>query len=357
MSAKPEASIAQWKRELVDELEDKFDEYSAIGILDIQGIPAKQFQEIRDILRGKAEIKVSRKVLLRIAVEKVEEEYENLEELKDYLEGPSALIFTDMDPFRLKKLLDENSTTAPAKPGMAAPEDIVIPEGDTDFDPGPIVGELQGAGINARIQGGKVVVLEDSTVVEEGEAISEDVAGVLSRFDIEPREIGFDLKAAYADGTVFSKEVLTVNDEEELERLKAASQRAIKLAFGVDYPNERTVTSMVSEAASKSMNLAVNADVYNSETAPKILAKANQNMLTVSAKIASENSEALSEELKDKVTSPQAQEDVQEGELEEEKEEAVEEEETEEEKEDKKEEKQQDENSEGGEAGLGGLFD
>ncbi len=99
MCAASEESVASWKRELVGELKENFDKYPVVGVLDISGIPAPQFQEIREILRGKAEIKVSRRVLLEIAVEKASEDHPGLEDIVDYLEGPSALIFTEMDPF------------------------------------------------------------------------------------------------------------------------------------------------------------------------------------------------------------------------------------------------------------------
>ncbi len=356
MSAKPEASVAEWKRELVQDLKEKFDEYPAVGILDISGIPAKQFQQIRDLLRGKAEIKVSRKVLLQIAIEKASEKHEGLKELAEHLEGPSALVFTKMDPFKLRQLLEENRTTAPAKPGMDAPEDIVIPEGDTDFSPGPVVGELQSAGVNARIQAGKVVVLEDSKIVEEGEPISEEVAGVLSRFDIEPREIGFELNAAYADGAVFPSDVLEVDVDEKLEDIKTASSNALKLSLEIDFPTAQTVPIMIGEASSKAQNLAFNAVIYTPEIAPQLLGKANSQMMSVASRLASENPEALDEELNKKLSAEKAAEEEKKKEEKQEKKEEEEAEETEEEAQDKKEEKEEKEEGEE-EASLGGLFE
>ncbi len=355
MSARPEANVAEWKRELVQGLKGKFYDYPAVGILSISGIPARQFQQIRDKLRGKAEIKVSRKVLLRIAIEKASEEHEGLKELAEYLEGPSALVFTNMDPFKLRKLLEENRTTAPAKPGMDAPDDIVIPEGDTDFSPGPVVGELQSAGVNARIQAGKVVVLEDSKIVEEGEPISEEVAGVLSRFDIEPREIGFELTAAFADGTVFPGEVLDVDVDEKLEEIKTASLNALKLSLAVDFPTTRTVQIKIGEASSKAKNLAFNATIYTSEIAPQLLSKAKSRGLSLASAIGSKNPEALGEELSEIISAEEAAEEEKKEEEEQRKEEK---EKSDKGAEDKKEEKEEkEEGKEEATAGLGGVFE
>jgi len=350
LSVPVEASVAPWKRDLVEELKDKFKEYPVVGILDISGIPAKQFQQIRDILRGKAEIKVSRKVLLRTAIEKASEDNPELGGLTEYLEGPSALVFTKMNPFQLWKLLEENRTNAPAKPGMEAPEDIVIPEGETDFSPGPIVGELQQAGINARIQAGKVMVLEDSKVVEEGESISEEQVGVLSRFGIEPREIGFELRGAFADGTVFSGDVLEVDVGETVENIKTGYRNALNLSFQVRYPTKDSLRLLIGQGSSHAQNLALNALFLTSETARPIISKASSEMLRLASFVFSKNPEAIGEELKEKFAETSS---VEKGKKEEDTESK---EEPEEEVEDKKEEKEGKEEEEPT-AGLGGVFE
>ena len=64
--------------------------------------------------------------------------------------------------------MEATKSTAPAKPGDIAPEDIIVKEGETPFKPGPIVGELQKAGIPAAIEGGKIVIRKDKVLVEKG---------------------------------------------------------------------------------------------------------------------------------------------------------------------------------------------
>ncbi|MCS7131439.1 MAG: 50S ribosomal protein L10, partial [Hadesarchaea archaeon] len=158
MAVKAERKIAPWKREALSELIEMFNRYPIVGVLSIGGLPAAQFQRIRQQLYGQAEIIVSKNTLLKLAIEKAAEQRDpKLRELVNYFEGPSALIFSRLNPFKLSRTLRMNKINAPAKPGMVSPRDIVIPAGETDFSPGPIVGELQRAGIKARIQAGKVV--------------------------------------------------------------------------------------------------------------------------------------------------------------------------------------------------------
>lgn len=301
--ANAQAKVAEWKRELVKELSQKFDKYPTIGILDIEGIPAPQFQEIRSLLRDKAEIKVSRTVLLRIAIEKTTQGENGLIDLTEYLKGPCALIFTDMNPFKLWKVLEENKTNAPAKPGMKSPRDIVIPAGETEFPPGPIIGELQRAGIKARIQAGKIVVLEDSKIVEKGEEISEEVSGVLSKFGIEPREIGFELIAAYEGGTVFPGDMLVVDEEGTIKRIKTAFMNSLSLSLEITYPMKSNMSLLISKANAQSRSLALNASIPTPKLMPELLGKAIIEMNNLAVIISSKDSEALDEELRSRLTS------------------------------------------------------
>lgn len=339
MAATPEASVAQWKRDLVGDLKEKFEKYPVVGILDISGIPASQFQEMRDFLRGRAEIKVSRRVLLRISIEKSSEERPGLEELTEYLEGPAALIFTEMNPFKLWKLLDENKTYAPAKPGMDAPEDIVIPEGETSFSPGPVIGELQRAGVKARIQAGKVVVVEDSKIAEKGEPIPEEVVKVLSRFGIEPREIGFELKAAFEDGVVFPGNMLVVDEEETLRNIKAAHVNAFGLSLEIRFPTEENIGGMLSQAYSQAYNLSMKSFYFTSENSPELLRRASSEMLSLASVISSQDPEAVGEELAEMLSVRETSEKAKK-----------------EEEKPKEEEEEEETEEEGSEPGLGGLF-
>ncbi len=208
--------------------------------------------------------------------------------------------------------MEENRTSAPAKPGMESPKDIVIPEGETDFSPGPVIGELQRAGVNARIQAGSVVVLEDSKIVEEGEPIPSEVVGVLSRFGIEPREIGFELRAAYEDGTVFPGDTLVVDEEETLSNIQAAYMNSLSLSREIQFPTEENLRITLGQASTEAHNLALNASIFTSDTASQILSRASSKMLSLSSALSSEDPEAIGEELKSMFSTPKPKEETKE---------------------------------------------
>src|SRR5207249_432728 len=78
-----------------------------------------------------------------------------LVQLRETIQGQTAVVTADINPFRLFKELEATKTRAPARGGEVAPEDLWVRAGETPFKPGPVVGELQKAGIPAAIERGK----------------------------------------------------------------------------------------------------------------------------------------------------------------------------------------------------------
>lgn len=299
MAVAGERKIAPWKQEAVDKLLELFNQYPVVGILDISNLPASQFQTIRKKLQEHARIVVSKNTLIKLALERgAELREQGLARLTDYLKGQSALIFSRINPFKLSKILRENVTSAPAKPGVICPRDVVIPAGETDFSPGPIVGELQRVGIKARIQAGKVVILEDYLLVKKGEVISKEVADVLSKFGIHPMELGLKLKAAYEAGRVYPAELLAVDEEIVIKELQEAWVSGLGLALATGFPTPETLGPLLARARDAAYNLAFNACIPLDQTVPWLLARAQQEMLGLARAVFVREEKVLDEKLK-----------------------------------------------------------
>lgn len=313
MTASAKIEIAAWKREVVGELAEMFDRYPVVGVLDIADLPASQFQQIRRQLRGQAEIVVSKNSLLRISIEQAGEKKDpKLRELLSYLQRQSALVFSQVDPFKLNKILLASKMSAPAKAGIKSPRDITIPAGDTDFAPGPIVGELQRIGVKARIQGGKVVILEDSPVLKQGDNVTKEVADALTRFGILPLDLGLKLRAAFEAGMVFSAEILTIDEEKVLGQLRDAYLHAIGLSINTNYPTQATIGIFIAKAYTATRNLAINASLPIPEVVPTLLARARAEMVSLAITLLAKDEKSLDDDLKlmlgVKPTEPKAEE-------------------------------------------------
>ncbi|MDY6931286.1 MAG: 50S ribosomal protein L10 [Halobacteriota archaeon] len=270
------AHIPKWKIDEVAKIKDLTEGHSVVGIVGVRGITANQLQKMRANLREDAVLKVCRNNLTNLALNGMEKEF-----LSEYVEDQTLLLFTELDPFRLYKMLEETKTPAPAKPGDVAPKDIIIEKGPTSFKPGPIVGELQNAGIPAGIESGKVVIKATKTVASQGDVISPKLADTLSRLEIYPMEIGLNLRVAYDGEMVYASELLAVDESKYLSDIKTATQNAFNLAINIAYPTKETISTLIKSAFMDARNLAVSSEVYEPGVMGDIIAKAYMQMLSI----------------------------------------------------------------------------
>lgn len=228
--------------------------YKVISLGDINALPSKQFQNIRKKLKNKVIIQVTKKRLIKNAIESLKEK--DLKPLEKYLENiMPVLLFTNEDPFRLYKLLKKSKSKATAKPGQIAPNDLIIEAGPTSFTPGPIIGELGQLGIVATVENGKIVIKKDKVLVKEGEVIDDKRSSMLSKMGIEPMEIGLNIKVVYDDGTLYEKSVLDFDEEKLVNDMKIAHQNAISLALKVGYTTKETIKLLMGKASSQAKAL------------------------------------------------------------------------------------------------------
>lgn len=265
-----QGEVPDWKKEKVKELADMVEEYPVVGVVNMKNFPSKQLLKVKEGLHGTARIKMSKKSLIKRALKR-----EDMEELSKKMEGQPALVFTKENPFKLSKFILKNRTSAPAKPGSVMPKEIEVKAGDTDFTPGPIVGELQKAGIKAAIESGKVVVKEDSVIAEEGEEVDKETADLMKKMKIEPMEIQLDLLAAYEDGVIFDKDILRIDTEKVTTNLKSAYKKSFNLAFNIEYPVKENAKLFVQKAFREGKSLALKADYVCPATAEELVSKAD----------------------------------------------------------------------------------
>jgi large subunit ribosomal protein L10 len=331
--------IPQWKKDEVEAIKELIKEYPIFGIVGIGGIPAKQLQKMRRDLKGKAVLKVSRNTLIRRALEQSGEG----KEMEEYVDVQTALIFTEQNPFKLFKTLEKSKSPSPIKAGAIAPNDIIVEKCETSFPPGPILGDLQAAGIPAAIDGGKVVIRETKAVAKEGEAVSQKLAAMLTRLEIYPMEVGLDLRAAFESGMVFTPDVLAIDEDKYFSDIVLAAQQAFNTSVFAAYPTADNIKTLIAKATTESRNLGVNAVVLEPGIVDLLLGKAQSEMLSVASIASANNEEAVDDELKEALGAAASTASAAPAE-------------TVEEEEEKEEEQEEESSEEDGMAGLGALF-
>ena len=271
------------KKKVVKEFADLINKYKVISAVDVENLPAKQLNQMRANLRGKAHLQMTKRRLIKIAFK--ESGKENIDSLEKYLTGMPALLFTNENPFALFKMLKKGKSPAPIKGGQIAPQDIIVPAGPTNFAPGPIIGELGALGIVTGVENGKVAVKKDSVVAKEGEVVSQALAAVLTRLEIYPMEIGLNLQAAFENGAILTKKDLDIDEEKFMAQLQGAARDAFNLTIELALPLKENINDLLAKAARDAMAIADSQDIITSDTVEKILGKAYAQANALNSKI------------------------------------------------------------------------
>jgi len=269
------AHVAQWKYREVEELVSIITKYPVLGIVEIGSIPAPQLQQMRESIREIGVLRVARNRLIKRALEEANKKLDGIAHLGDTMQGETAILATNVNPFKLFKLLKETKTNAPAKGGEIAPHDIEVKAGETPFKPGPIVGELQKVGIPAAIEGGKVVIKKDKVVVPAGEKISPQLAQMLTRLEIYPIEIGMKLHAVYEGGEIFTPDVLDIDMDKFMSDLARAYQDAFALAVSQSWITPQTIKSLIIKAQREAFAVGLEISYPSKDILEQLILKAH----------------------------------------------------------------------------------
>ncbi|MBI2107477.1 50S ribosomal protein L10 [Candidatus Woesearchaeota archaeon] len=278
---KHKAHVSEKKKIEVSYLKELLQKNKVVLIADLTSLPAAQLQSIKTKLKKDLKIRVTKKRLLKIAIEDIKQQ-RDLTSLIPYIDKTMpALLVTDKDPFSIYTTIKRSKSFVAAKPGQIAPSELAVEPGPTNFPPGPIIGELGQAGIIAAVEAGKVVIKRRSILAKVGEPISTKAAGMLAKLGVQPIEIGLNVVVALEDGIVYGKEVLDVDPETYIKNLLQAHYEAVSLAVGVSYITKDSVRVLLSKAyrevlgMSKNLNIEVNTEPEDIKSEIKEKSKGN----------------------------------------------------------------------------------
>ena len=119
---KREAHVADYKKEIVAKLARLINENPIIAVVNMENLPAPQLQTMRAQLRGKFLMTMTKRRLIKLAIEDTKAKKNGIESLEAHLGGMPALIFTKENPFKLSNTLQKSKSPAStAIPSRLAP--------------------------------------------------------------------------------------------------------------------------------------------------------------------------------------------------------------------------------------------
>src|SRR4030043_2482850 len=243
----PSQQVLDEKIGEVDEITKLINQHKIVGIASLQKVRAPQLQAFKKNLAGTVLMRVVKNTLMKMAIENCKDR-PDLKKLEEHLEGSNVYLFTDLNPFNLALTLERGKVKTTAKSGDIAAFDVVVPSGNTGQPPGPIISQLNAAGLPTRIESGSVWVSKDTLVVRKGEVIDERLAGVLSKLGIKAVELGISMRAVLDEGLMISGDRLKVDIDATRKTVVRAYADSFALSLSIAYPTTENTPTLVQVA-------------------------------------------------------------------------------------------------------------
>ncbi|KAG0559974.1 hypothetical protein KC19_10G143600 [Ceratodon purpureus] len=170
---------------------------------------------------------------IRIHVEKTGNQ--DFEQLLPALVGNVGLIFTKGDLKEVREEIGKYKVGAPARVGLVAPIDVVVPRGNTGLDPSQ-TSFFQVLNIPTKINKGTVEIIAPVELVHKGEKVGSSKAALLAKLGIRPFSYGLVVVNIYDSGSVFAPEVLDLTEDDLLDKFTAGVSTVAAVSLATGYP-------------------------------------------------------------------------------------------------------------------------
>ncbi|RWV93694.1 hypothetical protein GW17_00043831 [Ensete ventricosum] len=202
------------------------DEYSRVLIAVADNVGSNQLQNIRKGLRGDSIVLMGKNTLIRRCIRIHAEKTGN----KNYLNLLSLLV------------------GAPARVGLVAPIDVVVPPGNTGLDPSQT---------------------SFFQLIKKGEKVGSSEAALLAKLGIRPFSYGLVILSVYDNGSVFTPEVLDLTEDDLIEKFAAGISMVTSLSLAISYPTLAAAPHMFINAYKNVLAVAI-ATEYTFPQAEKV---------------------------------------------------------------------------------------
>uniref|UniRef100_A0A0C9RKM8 60S acidic ribosomal protein P0 n=1 Tax=Wollemia nobilis TaxID=56998 RepID=A0A0C9RKM8_9CONI len=211
--------------------------YTQVLVCLADNVGSNQLQAIRQGLRPDSVVLMGKNTMMkrsiRIYAEKSgDTSYVNLIPL---LVGNVGLIFTKGDLKEVREEVAKYKVGAPARVGLVAPVDVVVPPGNTGLDPSQ-TSFFQVLNIPTKINKGTVEIITPVELIRQGEKVGSSEAALLAKLGIRPFSYGLIVKAVYDNGSVFDPAVLDLTEDDLIEKLAGGISNVAALSLALNYP-------------------------------------------------------------------------------------------------------------------------
>ncbi|CAN1257034.1 60S acidic ribosomal protein P0-2 [Linum perenne] len=237
------------------------DDYSQILVVAADNVGSNQLQTIRRGLRGDSVVLMGKNTMMKRTVRVHSEKSGNkaILNLLPLLQGNVGLIFTKGDLKEVREEVAKYKVGAPARVGLVAPIDVVVPPGNTGLDPSQ-TSFFQVLNIPTKINKGSVEIVTPVELIKKGDKVGSSEAALLAKLGIRPFSYGLVVLSAYDDGSVFSPEVLDLTEDDLMAKFVSGVSMVTAFSLAISYPTLAAASHMFIGAYKNVLSVAVDTE-------------------------------------------------------------------------------------------------
>ncbi|KAJ0781440.1 putative ribosomal protein L10P [Helianthus annuus] len=246
------------------------DDYTQVLVAAADNVGSNQLQNIRQGLRGDSVILMGKNTMMKRSIRMHSDKTGNKAYLNliPLLVGNVGLIFTKGDLKEVREEVAKYKVGAPARVGLVAPVDVVVPPGNTGLDPSQ-TSFFQVLNIPTKINKGTVEIITPVELIKKGDKVGSSEAALLAKLGIRPFSYGLVVLTVYDNGSVFSPEVLDLTEDDLVEKFALGVSMVTSLALAIHYPTIAAAPHMLINGYKNLLAVAVETE-YSFPLADKV---------------------------------------------------------------------------------------
>lgn len=251
------------KREIVRRLIECFGKYKQCVVVSLDNVSTNQIHAARNILREgeyKGEMIIGKNTLIKKALqflttkpEANSPDYEEhskvtqdtrLSALIPLMKLNVGLIFSEEPYTELKAKVEAEKLKMPARTGVIAPCDVVIPAGPTAIETGKI-DLFHKLNFQCKTVKSAIEITKDLKIISKGEKVGEGATQICKLLQIVPFEYTLTFQYVYLDGVILDQSIIEMPLENLVDSFKEYAGYLTAASLGANIPNALSVPQFI----------------------------------------------------------------------------------------------------------------
>lgn len=279
---------------------DAFSTYDQVIIVDLNNISTDQITKTRVSLRKeKSIVLIGKNSIVRVAIEILtkdgltdperaayQKQYAKrplLVNLLPHVEGKIGYVFSHKSYSEIKPVVEKEAVKVPAKPGVVAQCDVVVPPQQTNIDPGKII-EFQRIGMQVKTNKSALEIIKEHKLCSKGDIVSETVSSMCRMLGIIPFEYALKMKKVFLNGNIIPEEVINFDTSKILSFFQhnVSQLSAVSLEAGIT--NSLSIPHMMINTFKNLLAVGMEANIKFKELEQALNSKASAPAASAPAK-------------------------------------------------------------------------